>query len=278
MSPCCSLFKTPLEDIACRDLNYFYRYLNSQTGQLFACFPEEYRLFYLHARNIFVCGFFPNIFRWKELSIAIMAEFEYANLAMRFVHYYLYSKHKPGRIEEYFREDKALGEGIWALAQPEDMLYRSLHHKADLSAPLLPNAFFILKKLFDIEYKEETLDFLQLTNILRIARNITRGHGAVRENMQNQVWFAVYVLLQLLNGMLSIGSMEIELKDDFVRVSYSEDIKWYANRQYAVIQEDTPLLLHGISGKNRYEYINYYKGSAAVPEITERIQDNAKES
>lgn len=275
MSSCCPLLRTPLENIACRDINYIYHYLNSQTRQLLACFPEGYRTFWLHAHNFFVCGFFPNIFRWKELSIAIMAEFEYANLAMRFVHYYLYCKHDPGPVEEYFREDKELGEGIWELAQPEDMLYTSLHQKADLSDPFLHNAVFVLKDLFGIEHRQESLDFLHLTNILRIARNITRGHGAIREGIQDQLWFAVYVLLHLLNVMLSVSKMEIELEDDFVNVSYEEDTKWYRNRQYAVIEDDTPLLLHGISGKNRYEYINYYKGSAAVPEITERIRDSA---
>jgi len=268
MSPCCSFLRTPLEEIGCKDINYFYHYLNSQTGRLLACFPEEYRSFYIHAHNFYVCGFFPNIFRWNELSIAIMAEFEYANLAMRFVHYYLYCKHEPGPIGEYFKEDKELGEGIWALAEPEDMLYSSLHQKVDISDAFLHNAFFILKDLFGIEYKEEFLDFLHLANILRISRNITRGHGAIRDGMKNQVWFALYVLLNLLNGMLSVAYMEIELKDDFVNVSYTEDTKWYRNGQYAAIRDDTPLLLHGITRKNHYEYINYYKGNAAVPEIT----------
>ncbi len=274
ISSCCFLLRTSLEDIACRDLGYFYHYLNSQIKSTLPAFPEGYRNFCFCARNFFVCGFFPNIFRWKEISIAIMAEFEYANMAMRFVHYYLYCKRDPGPIEEYFRKDKELGEGIWELAQPEDMFYMSLHQKVGVSNPLLHNALFILKGLFGIEHREETLDFLHLANILRICRNITRAHGVISESLRDQLWFAVYVLLHLLNVMLSVSKMEIELKDDFVNVSYEEDVKWYRNRQYAVIEDDTPLLLHGISGKNRYEYINYYKGSAAIPEITERIQDN----
>ena len=205
-----------------------------------------------------------------------MAEFEYAHLALRFVHYYLFCKHKPGPIEEYFREDKKLGEAVYALAHPEDMLYSSLHREISLSDSLVHNALFILKESFGIEHRGDSLDFLHLTNILRISRNITRGHGAIRHGMQDKIWFALYVLLNLLNEMLSIGSMEIKLEDGYVNVSYTEDTCWYRNGQYAVIQDNMPLLLHGISKRNCFEYINYYKGSAAVPEVTERKWSDAE--
>lgn len=274
MSSCCYLLMTPLEKITCSDLNYFYHYLNSQTKQILACFSKEYSTFFFHAYNYFICGFFSNIFRWQEPSIAVMAEFEYANLALRFVHYYLYCKHTSGPIEKYFKEDKELGEGIWALTQPEDMLYTSLHQKVDVSEPMLHNALFILKNIFGVEHHEDSLDFLHLTNILRITRNITRGHGAIRHDMQNELWFALYVLLILLNEMLSVGYLEIALEKEYVNVGYAEDTSWYQDEQYAIIQDDTPLLLHGISRKNHFEYINYYKGNVVVPEITERILDN----
>lgn len=269
-----SYLTIPLEQADCSSWNYYYHYLNSMTTQIFYYIQKGQLTFYHSVSNFHVCGFLPNIFRWKEMSIGVMAEFEYAHLAMRFVHYYLFSKHTPGPIEEYFAGDKNLGPAILVMTKPDDPFYTALHREMDLSDPLLHNALLILKELFGIEHTEKTLDFLYLTNILRLSRNITRGHGAIRSGMQDQIWFALYVLLNLLNEMLCIGSMEIELDGECVNVSYREDKRWYWHEQYAIVREHVPLLLHGISKKNRLEYINYYKGNAAVPEVTVLSKDN----
>ena len=264
-------FMTPLEKLECKDWDYFYHYMNTQTKQIFYYIQGGQLTFYHQVSNFYVCGFFNNIFRWKEIDIAVMIEFEYAHLALRFVYYYLFSKRKPGPIEKYFKEDKELGEAIFELAEPDDMLYPFLHKKMDTSDPLLHNALLILKELFGIEQKEESLDFLHLTNIIRICRNITRGHGAIRYGIQNQIWFSMYVLLTLLNDMLCIGSMEIRIDEDEVNVSYVEDEYWYKDKRYAIVENHVPLLLHGIVKKKQFQYINYYRGSASVPEIVVHI-------
>lgn len=275
MSGRASYLTLPLEQLDSSSWNYCYHYLNSLTVPILYYIQKGELSFYHSVSNFYVCGFLPNIFRWKEMSIGVMAEFEYAHLAMRFVHYYLFSKHTSGPIEEYFAEDKNLGPAILELTKPDDPFYTALHREMDLSDPLLHNALLILKELFGIEHTEKTLDFPHLTNILRLSRNITRGHGAIRSGMQDQIWFALYVLLNLLNEMLCIGFMEIELDGEQVRVSYREDKRWYWHEQYAIVREHVPLLLHGISKKNRLEYINYYKGNAAVPEITVLSGDKA---
>lgn len=271
MSSFCQYLMTPLEKLECKDWDYFYHYMNTQTKQIFYYIQGGQLTFYHQVSNFYVCGFFNNIFRWKEIDIAVMIEFEYAHLALRFVYYYLFSKRKPGPIEKYFKEDKELGEAIFELAEPDDMLYPFLHKKMDTSDPLLHNALLILKELFGIEQKEESLDFLHLTNIIRICRNITRGHGAIRYGIQNQIWFSMYVLLTLLNDMLCIGSMEIRIDEDEVNVSYVEDEYWYKDKRYAIVENHVPLLLHGIVKKKQFQYINYYRGSASVPEIVVHI-------
>lgn len=272
------------------DKEYFFRYANLQTKQIFMALPAQNDFFYFQAKNTYVCGFFQNIFRWQEIHIAVNVEIEYTSLAMRFVYYYLFSKHEEILSADTVIEDKKLGETIYQKTQEEDPFYQAIHREWPLESAPLRYALHIVKELYAISHKEELLDFpeeellgflkkeqldflnfLNLVNILRLVRNAV-AHGVVREGMQERLWFALYVLLILLNEMLCVSRMEIELEKHVVKISYESDKCWYWNEQYAITEDGFPTLLNEIKENknyNKHKYINYYKGSIAVPEEVE---------
>lgn len=256
-----------LMDLPAIDKNVFFRNYNKYSSYIYLTIPHQDMDYCFTPRNYYLCGFFHNMFRENERIPSVLAGFDYADLLLRFVLYH--TAQKRGLIfDEKLVDDNLqfMGEKIFELVTKEDCIYRYVTTPVDVNVTL-QNALLILGEYFPICAKGEKVTFLGLCTLLRVIRNQTRGHGSIREEISQPLWFSLYVLLVILGEMLRVQDFQIEVTEDGkILTGYFSEKMLYPMENYGYTKNGFPCILYGCS-KNGREYINYFQGDIIVPEI-----------
>lgn len=255
-----------LEDLPALDKNVFYRNYNKYSSHIYLTIPHQDEMYCFVPQNYYLCGFFQNVFRENERIPSILAGFDYAELLLRFVLYHMAVKSGLG-FDETLVDDNLqfMGDKILELATPEDVIYPYITTSVDVTVTL-HNALAILMEYFPIRTEGDKLSFGGLCMLLRVVRNQTRGHGSIKEEIAEPLWFALYVLLVILGEMLRVQDFRIEIKDGEIMTGYSSAKELLPMKEYGYVSGDLPCVLYQC-GKSGREYINYFRGDIIVPEI-----------
>lgn len=263
-------------------------YINASASTFYRYIPYQEENYTWEVSNYQICGFFKNIFRLSEPKMAIMAGFDYADMALRFVLYYLCRRKnissrafimKTAKNNNFSMDLQLIGDNIYELAANDITcpIYETVVKTCVKTNAVLKNAIFILKDFLFMEFNSAEMDFSGLVEVLRLFRNATKGHGAITEENQQQIWYALYVLLVILGDMLRIYSFQIKFEKDNIYINYEEDdILYYAN-DYVKDHNGLPCPLYEATIKRNKEnseqlllnqkYINYWDGTIWKPSI-----------
>ena len=256
-----------LEELPVLDKNVFYRNYNKYSSQIYLTIPHQNMDYCFTPKNYYLCGFFHNMFKENARIPSILAGFDYADLLLRFVLYHMAQKRGLGFREDLVDDNiQFMGDKIAELARPEDCIYRGIADPVEINVTLR-NALALLAGYFPVSLQGDKLSFKGLCMLLRVIRNQTRGHGSIKEEIAEPLWFALYVLLVILGEMLRVQDFQIELTENGkIMTGYFPEKSLCLMENYSYAKNGFPCILYECS-KNGREYINYFQGDIIVPDI-----------
>lgn len=253
----------------------FYSRYNYCVNLIYASIPKQMTDWIICPGNTLLCGFLQNYFRPNELSTAILSGFDYADLLLRTVLFYLIQKRCQTSDDlddlQILREVlekkdlQFLGEEIIKFIREEDIIFENIKVKSIKRNTALNNALWILGELAYLEIEGDELCFEGLITLFRLARNATRGHGSIKTEIAVPLWYAEYILLVILGDVLRIHDFQVLVKEESVYWGYSSDKQLYSAGQYAIVHNHKPCLLYESKKNGEKNYINYYEGEPIVP-------------
>ncbi|MBQ7776020.1 MAG: hypothetical protein IJ379_08865, partial [Lachnospiraceae bacterium] len=213
-----------LRELGDIDKSSYFRSCNLYSSYIYKGMPQVEELYYYHASNYYLCGFFHNMFRNTERKLAILAGFDYVDMVLRFVLYHLAVKKKLGFQERLVDDDiQFMGDEIVKLLDETDCLYETVVRKTVPVNDTVENALIILEEYFPLKFEGKEINFQGLVYLIRVLRNQTRGHGAIQDAIVEPLWYALYVLFVLFSSMLQVYNFEIQIGEDYILTGYTKD-------------------------------------------------------
>lgn len=216
--------------------------------------------------SLYMGGFFRSLLYSKELYHSVMLGYDFVEFILSMVHYYY--KAKQG---EDIREHDILGYKIHALEilrLSKGMASEEKLHNKKIKIDFL-NLSSIndkIKKYYGITVTGDSYNFLGLVDVFQKIRNRTRGHGVIVGKSGYVLWDVIYNFIFMLMYYLDIEDFSIVLMNNKVYAGY-KDGELVCLEPFVVAKRDVPCVIYQVKKNGKREYINYFYGEYAIPDI-----------
>ncbi len=219
--------------------------------------------------NIFIEGFFRNLFQTQDIYQTVLMEFEYIEFILLLVYYYFKIKcknddEKKNRIPKYLE----LTEELLEMTKGCDDFIRIRDEEVDINFELSWTYLWFERK-YGLNIKGEKLNFYGMMTILQELRNRTKGHGTISQKSGKKLRKALYYHIALLNHFLNLEEFVLEVREGVVYCGYGNDL--LPMSPYLILEDEILCVSYELR-KERREYINYFQGNYTLPQLMEPIQ------
>lgn len=216
--------------------------------------------------NIFIEGFFRNLFKTQDIYQTIMMEFEYIEFILLLVYYYYkikcnHNKERENRIPKYLD----ITEELMEMAKDCERPIRLLDEAVDVNFEL-EGTYLWFKEKYGLNITGEKLNFYGMMTILQELRNRTKGHGTISQKSGKKLRKALYYHIALLNYFLNIEDFVFEIREGDVYCGYGNELLEMS--PYLILEDDILCVSYELRKENR-EFINYFQGNYTLPQIME---------
>lgn len=215
--------------------------------------------------NLYFSGFFKNLFDYEDIETSAMALFDFLEFTMLCVQYYLLGAQKILPKRSLVNPDfQSIGEIILSCCPANEPIYETLHHRyAELPAHCVELQERLTQYL-PFAIQGSRMDFKNLTRILRLLRNATRGHGFIQEDNAVILWQLLLYYTLICCKFLKLQDFRLDVSDNSVLAGYADSLIPLSD--YFIIQNKVPCPLWELR-KQKRQYINYFHGMYVVPDL-----------
>lgn len=211
--------------------------------------------------SIYVQGFFRNAMVEKDPFRAIMLMYDFIEFIL-YIYYYYGKKCTNEEVKlNHIMSYEDLGKEIDRLFEKHPMNFEYSKYEVPFD---LKNGFKKIKKYFGLEIKGDYINFLGCIMILQQLRNCTKGHGVIIGKSAKALREFLVQSIMFILGLTEFNRFDIIINEDKIKCGY-RDIKIVDMDPYIILCDKQPYILY--EEKKRKEYINYFDGKYAIPEI-----------
>lgn len=218
--------------------------------------------------NLYFSGFFKNLFDYDDIETSAMAVFDFLEFTMLCVQYYLLGSQGIQPERSLVNPDfQSIGEIILSCCPADEPVYETLHHR---SVALPAHCLELQERLtqyLPFAIQGSRMDFKNLTRILRLLRNATRGHGFIQEDNAVILWQLLLYYALICCKLLKLQDFRLDVSDGRVLIGYADGRIPLSD--YFIIQNEVPCPLWELK-KQKRQYINYFHGMYVVPDLVKQ--------
>lgn len=215
--------------------------------------------------NLYFSGFFKNLFDYDDIETSAMAIFDFLEFTMLCVQYYLLGAQGiPPKRSLVNPDFQSIGEIILSCCPEGAPIFEAIHERyVELPAHCIELQERLTQYL-PFAIQGSRMDFGNLTRILRLLRNATRGHGFIQEDNAAILWQLLLYYALICCKFLKLQDFRLDVSEDSVLIGYADDLAPLSD--YFIIQNEVPCPLWELK-KQKRQYINYFHGMYVVPEL-----------
>lgn len=215
--------------------------------------------------NLYFSGFFKNLFDYEDIETAAMAIFDFLEFTMLCVQYYLLGSQKIQPQKSLVNPDfQSIGEIILSCCPAGAPIYENIHQRYVEIPDHCRKLQERLTQYLPFTIKGSRMDFRNLTRILRLLRNATRGHGFIQAENAAVLWQLLLYYALICCKFLELQDFRLDVSEDSVRIGYADHLVSLSD--YFIIQNGVPCPLWELR-KQKRQYINYFHGMYVVPDF-----------
>lgn len=215
--------------------------------------------------NLYVSGFFKNLFDYDDIETSAMAIFDFLEFTLLCVLYCLLGSQGIPPEKSLVNPDfQSIGELILAHCPVGSPIYENIHQRYAKIPPHCAELQDRLTRYLPFSIKGGRMDFGNLTRILRLLRNATRGHGFIQEDNAGVLWQLLLYYALICCKFLKLQDFRLEVSGRGVRIGYADDLTFLSD--YFIVENEVPCPLWEMK-KQKRQYINYFHGAYVVPDL-----------
>lgn len=215
--------------------------------------------------NLYISGFFKNLFDYDDIETSAMAVFDFLEFTMLSVQYCLLGSQGIPPEKSLVNPDfQSMGELILAHCPADAPICEAIHQRYVEIPAHCTELQDRLTQYLPFAIKGGRMDFGSLTRILRLLRNATRGHGFIQEDNAGVLWQLLLYYALMCCKFLEIQDFRLEVSDGGVQGGYADDLTLLSD--YFIVEHEVPCPLWELK-KQKRQYINYFHGAYVVPDL-----------
>lgn len=215
--------------------------------------------------NLYISGFFKNLFDYDDIETSAMAIFDFLEFTMLCVQYYLLGAQGIPPEKSLVNPDfQSMGELILAHCPADAPIYENIHQRYVEIPVHCAELQDRLTRYLPFAIKGSRMDFGNLTRILRLLRNATRGHGFIQKDNAAVLWQLLLYYALICCRFLKLQDFRLEVSEGIVLIGYAGDLTPLSD--YFIVEHEVPCPLWELK-KQKRQYINYFHGAYVVPDL-----------
>lgn len=220
--------------------------------------------------NIDVANFWNNATGFLNTRRSILATMDYCDMVTRLaaIYYYgknIYAKEKISDNALITGRFNVLGSFISAsnkVSGSNKRLDEILKFPNVISKSLLHMGDSI-----QVSFHGDSFSFLGIVSLIQLIRNKIVAHGALSDNLLDEIWLLIFTCSIILNYYLRIDELRLENRSNEFYVGYGDDM--VSAGKFIMNNNGDPCIAIKVKGNKKIVYVDYYNGESIVPEYIE---------